>query len=132
MLKRPILSGIGLALWVSTGAANVCAAPTGGDPVVGKAIFAQCAACHTIARGAANLVGPNLFGVLGKKAATNRKDFAYSVALKKSGLVWDDATIDNWIKNPAAFVPGAKMEFVGLTKKDKRQNVIAYLHQAAR
>ncbi len=124
--------GVGVLLWLAADAATAHAATSGGDPVVGKAIFAQCAACHAISKGAPNLVGPNLFGVLGKKAATNRKDFAYSAALKKSGLVWDDAAIDNWIKNPAAFVPGSTMDFVGLTKKDKRQNVIAYLKQAAR
>lgn len=101
-----------------------------GDPVAGKAIFAQCMACHTIEPGAPELLGPNLHGVLGKPAATNRPGYAYSDALKKSGLVWDDATLDAWIKNPTALVPGTKMEFVGLTKKDKRDNVIAYLKEA--
>ena len=132
MTARATLLGMGVLLWLSAAAGTAHAATSDGDPVVGKAIYAQCAACHTIAKGAPNLVGPNLSGVLGKKAATNRKEFAYSAALKKSGLVWNDATLDNWIKNPAAFVPGSKMDFVGLTKKDKRQNVIAYLHQAAR
>jgi cytochrome c len=110
--------------------AAVPLAQAAGDPVVGKAIFAQCLACHTIELGAADLVGPNLRGVLGKPAATNRPGFVYSEALKKSGLVWDDATLDAWIRNPVELVPGAKMEFVGLTKKDKRENVIAYLKEA--
>jgi cytochrome c len=111
----------------------IAAAPlaqAAGDPVAGKAIFAQCTACHTIEKGAADLVGPNLRGVLGKPAATNRPGFAYSEALKKSNLVWDDGTLDAWIKNPVMLVPGAKMEFVGLTKKDKRESLIAYLKEA--
>lgn len=101
-----------------------------GDPVAGKAIFAQCLACHVIEAGPNGPIGPNLRGVLGKRAASNRSDFAYSDALKKSGLTWDDATLDTWIKNPATLVPGTKMEFVGLTKKEKRDDVIAYLKEA--
>jgi cytochrome c len=128
---RFVWIGFGL-LALSLAAVCDAAGPAGGDPVVGKAIFAQCAACHTLNKGGPNNVGPNLYGVLGKKAATNRKDFAYSPALKQSGLVWDEATLDNWIKNPAVFVPKSKMEFVGLTKKDKRVNVIAYLRQSTR
>jgi cytochrome c len=100
-----------------------------GDPVVGKAIFAQCLACHSFDPAAPDAVGPNLHGVLGKPAASNRPGFAYSAALKASGLTWDDATLDAWIKNPAVLVPGTKMEFVGLTKKEKRDDVIAYLKE---
>lgn len=103
-----------------------------GDPELGKQIFNQCAACHTIEAGGPNKTGPNLHGVLGKRAATNHHaDFDYSPALKASGLTWDDATLDTWIKNPAALVPSTKMEFIGLSKKEKRDAVIAYLKQAA-
>ena len=100
------------------------------DPVAGKAIFGQCLACHTIEPGAADLVGPNLRGVMGKAAATNRPGYAYSDALKAAKLTWDDATLDTWIKNPVAMVPGSKMEFIGLTKRDKREDVIAYMKDA--
>ena len=103
-----------------------------GDPVAGKAIFVLCAACHAVDAGASSPTGPNLHGVFGKKAGTNAKGFEYSDALKASGIIWDEATIDAWIKNPAGVVPGTKMEYVGLTKKDKRENVIAYLKQATR
>jgi cytochrome c len=101
-----------------------------GDPVAGKAIFGQCLACHTVEPGAADGVGPNLRGVLGKPAATNRPGYAYSEALKAAKLTWDDATLDTWIKNPVAMVPGSKMEFVGLSKRDKREDVIAYMKDA--
>jgi cytochrome c len=123
MLRKTVLFAFTLLAGSSVAVAE-------GDPEAGKAIFVLCAACHTLEEGAANNVGPNLRGVLGKPAATNRKDFAYSDALKASALVWDEATLDAWIKNPAAVVPGTKMEFVGLTKKDKRENVLAYLKQA--
>lgn len=103
-----------------------------GDPEQGKEIFKQCGACHTIEAGGPNNVGPNLHGVLGKHAATNHQaDFDYSAALKASGLTWDDATLDKWIRNPAELVPGTKMEFVGLSSKQKREAVLAYLKQAA-
>ena len=100
-----------------------------GDAEAGKAIFAQCQACHSVEPGGPELVGPSLRGVLGKPAATNRPGYAYSDALKKSGLVWNDATLDAWIKNPTALVPGAKMEFVGLSSKSKRDSLMAYLKE---
>ena len=103
-----------------------------GDPVAGKAIFVLCAACHTAGAGGADLVGPNLHGIFGKTAGTNRKSFDYSRALKESSIVWDDATIDAWIKNPVGLLPGTKMEYVGLTKKEKRANLIAYLKEATK
>jgi cytochrome c len=120
---RPALAVLGLVMMIPCARADP-------DPVAGKAVFAQCLACHTIDAGAPDQVGPNLRGVLGKPAATNRAGFQYSEALKKSGLTWDDATLDAWIRNPAVLVPGTKMEFVGLTKREKRENVIAYLKQA--
>jgi cytochrome c len=101
-----------------------------GDAVAGKAIFVLCAACHAVEAGATSPLGPNLHGVFGKKAGTNANGFEYSDALKASGIVWDETTMDTWIKNPAGVVPGTKMEYVGLTKKDKRENVIAYLKSA--
>ncbi len=103
-----------------------------GDPVAGKSIFVLCAACHAVEAGAPSPIGPNLHGMFGKKAGTNAKGFEYSDVLKASGIVWDDRTIDAWIKNPAGVVPGTKMDYVGLTKKDKRENVIAYLKLATR
>ena len=108
----------------------ICGAWAAGDADAGKALFAQCAACHTIDPGGPVMVGPVLRGVLGKPAATRDAGYAYSDALKNSGLVWDDATLDAWIKNPAGLVPGAKMEFVGLTSKGKRDNLVAYLKEA--
>ncbi len=98
-----------------------------GDPVAGAKTFGQCRSCHATTAGAPDGIGPNLFGVYNSKAGTRRKGYAYSTALKSSRLVWNDATLDRWLTNPATTVPGTKMTFIGLQRKPMRDNVIAYL-----
>ncbi|MDH7973237.1 hypothetical protein QH494_13695 [Sphingomonas sp. AR_OL41] len=102
-------------------------AQTAPDPVMGQKQFGQCRVCHTAEANGADGVGPNLFGVYGSKAATRRAKFSYSPALKGAKLVWDDATLDRWLTDPAAVVKGTKMTFVGMPRKPVRQNIIAYL-----
>ena len=97
-----------------------------GDPEAGKAVFAQCAACHTTAEGGPSMTGPNLYGVFGRKAGSTG-GFAYSDALKASGWTWDAARIDQWITNPRAMLPTTKMTFAGLPDPKARNDVIAYL-----
>lgn len=112
-------------------AAVLLAAPTlaqtAADPVQGEKQFGQCKVCHSATATAPDMVGPNLWGVFGSKAATRRAKFAYSPALKASGLTWDDATLDQWLTDPGVLVKGTKMEFVGLPRKAVRQNIIAYV-----
>lgn len=93
---------------------------------LGKKAFARCATCHTLDEGGRNRVGPNLWGIFGRKAGTG-EGFAYSKAMIASEVVWDDASIDAYIANPRTFMPKNKMVFVGLRKEDDRENVIAYL-----
>ncbi len=88
--------------------------------------FAQCSTCHTCGKDAPDGIGPNLFGVHGRKAAS-MPGFAYSDALKASGLSWDDATLDQWLTKPQAFVPGTRMTFAGLPDAAGRRHVIDYL-----
>lgn len=97
-----------------------------GDPVKGKKVFKKCKACHTVDKDGKNLVGPNLFGIVGKKAA-QREGFKYSPAMMESGLTWDEATLDTYLAKPRALVKKTKMTFVGLKKEKHRANVIAYL-----
>lgn len=98
-----------------------------GDPVAGARTFGQCRVCHSTDANGADGVGPNLFRVSNSRAGSRRPRFAFSPALKNSKLVWNDATLDRWLTNPATTVPGTKMAFIGLPRKPMRDNVIAYL-----
>ena len=96
------------------------------DANSGKALFSRCVACHTIQKGGPNGLGPNLFGVVGRKAAS-KPDFSYSTALKNSGIVWSAQKLDTWITNPAKMVPGTRMIFAGIPDPKQRADVVAYL-----
>ncbi|HWU02868.1 MAG TPA: c-type cytochrome [Novosphingobium sp.] len=89
------------------------------------AVFARCAVCHNAEKGAPDKIGPNLYGVYGKKAAQGKH--AYSEALKKANLTWNEATLDKWITAPMTMVPGTMMSFPGIKDPAKRAELIAYL-----
>lgn len=96
------------------------------DVANGEAKFALCQSCHTITPGGANMTGPNLHGVFGKKSASN-PDFKYSDALKATGWVWDADKLNQWLEQPKTFLPGTKMSFAGLNDAKDRTDLIAYL-----
>ncbi|MBV8798523.1 MAG: cytochrome c family protein [Alphaproteobacteria bacterium] len=96
------------------------------DTNSGKAMFSRCAACHTTQKGGPNGLGPNLFGVVGRRAGS-KTDFSYSTALKNSGIVWSSQKLDSWIANPAKMVPGTRMIFPGIADQKQRTDLIAYL-----
>jgi cytochrome c len=119
---------VGLALLCATMTlANVQIAAAQ-DAAAGEKTFNVCRACHQIGATARNSVGPVLNGVVGRKAGSY-PDYAYSDANKKSGLTWDEATLKEYLKGPAAKVPGTKMLFPGLRKEQDIENVIAFLRQ---
>ena len=97
-----------------------------GDAAAGEKLFKKCKACHTVDAGGKNKVGPNLHGIYGAKAAMV-EGFKYSKALQESGIVWDDAALDQWLLKPKSLVKGTKMIFAGLKKDDQRADMIAYL-----
>ena len=97
-----------------------------GDADKGAKVFKKCLACHRIGPGAKTLVGPELNGVVGRKAGSV-EGYSYSDASKNSGLVWDEATLTLYLRSPRAVVPGTKMTFAGLTKDGDIADVIAYL-----
>lgn len=96
-----------------------------GDPDAGKKTFQKCGICHSVEAGK-NKIGPSLYGVVGRKSASI-PDFAYSDAMKAANKTWDAATLNEWLTNPKALVPGTKMIFAGLPSQTDRDNVIAYL-----
>ena len=95
------------------------------DVEAGKADFKKCALCHTVEAGK-NKIGPSLFGVVGRKSA-NLDNFNYSEAMKKFDHTWDEGTLDEYLADPRATVPGTKMIFPGIKDKVEREDVIAYL-----
>ena len=95
-----------------------------GDPARGKTLYQACAACHSIDE---NDVGPKHRGVVGRHAGSIA-DYTYSPALKRSEITWDEATLDRWLTNPSALVPGTKM-FFKLDDPQARADVIAYLKE---
>jgi cytochrome c len=114
------------AAWVflSTVVVAQPAAAGGGDAARGKPLYQGCAACHSIDE---NEVGPKHRGVFGRRAGAVA-DYAYSPALKRSGITWDEATLDRWLANPSALVPGTKM-FFKVDDAQARADLIAYLKE---
>ena len=95
-----------------------------GDPARGKTLYQACEACHSIDE---NDLGPKHRGVVGRPAGSIA-DYAYSAALKSSGLTWDEPTLDRWLTNPSALVPGTKM-FFQISDAQSRADIIAFLKQ---
>jgi len=100
------------------------------DPVAGENVFKRCAVCHMVGEDAKPRVGPVLNGLIGRKAGTY-EGFKYTEANKNSGLVWDEATLANYLRNPRAAIPGTSMTFAGIKKDGEIANLIAYLKQFA-
>lgn len=96
-----------------------------GDPVKGKKVFKKCKACHSVKK-PKNKVGPHLIDVMGRTSGT-LEGFKFSKAMKTAAVVWDDKTLDAFLKKPKKFMKGTKMTFPGLKKQSQRDDVIAYL-----
>jgi cytochrome c len=94
------------------------------DVDAGKKLFLQCVACHSI--DGANGAGPSLKGIVGSKAG-DFPGFRFSRAMKNSGTVWDAQTLDAYIANPQAAMPGNVMPYSGLTNAKQRADLVAYL-----
>lgn len=115
-------TAIAAALLVSLASA----AHAAGDAAKGKTVFQRCAICHRAEKDGGNGLGPNLFGVVGRKAGTV-ENFAYSSAMKNSGITWTTDKLTAYVEHPASVVPGNRMAFAGISNAEQRADVVAYL-----
>ena len=119
-----------LSLALATAVAVIpFAARADGDPAAGQRVFNQCRACHVIENNGRNGVGPNLHGIVGRRAASI-ENFRYSAnmrTLAEGGLVWTEENLRNYIGNPKTLVPQGSMAFPGLRNPQQLDDVIAYL-----
>ena len=118
----------GLLLLASVLAGGAGPAQAAGDPVHGEQVYHRCQGCHSIDR---NRIGPMHKGLFGRKAGS-LPDFDYSDAMKNSGIVWTEVTLDQFLQGPRKMVPGTKMTFVGIPKPQDRADLIAYLEAATK
>ena len=121
-----------MRLLVAAIAGTLLAHPANGADLAkgDQLFFAFCSRCHSL-EPARHLSGPSLAGVLGRKSGTAEGFQRYSDALKSANLVWDEQTLDAWITDPQALIPGNQMHFPGVPDPQRRQDLIAYLKSVA-
>ena len=102
------------------------AGESAGDPARGEEIYGRCVACHSLTR---NRTGPKHCGLFGRTAGT-QEGYRYSQAMRESGIVWTEETLDAFLENPRAAVPRTKMGYAGIKKDRDRADLIAYLKRA--
>lgn len=100
-----------------------------GDGARGKTVFARCAACHDLNTGVTRL-GPSLKGVIGRTSGTS-PNFNYSQALKDKAVVWNAASLDQFLASPAKFAPGNRMAYPPMNNPQDRADLVAFIDQAA-
>lgn len=112
--------------------AVTAASAQSGNAARGQRVFnTQCRACHTLEKDGASTAGPNLHGVFGRKAGT-AAGYESSDSMKKSGIVWDDATMADYNRDPKGKVPGTKMVFNGVKNAGQLADLVAYLKEATK
>lgn len=126
-MPKPLLVFIAAATALLLFAAAASAA---GDVQEGAKEFRGCGACHSLEPDR-NMTGPSLAGIWGRKAGSLPSFERYSPALKASGVTWDEKTLDQWLKSPAAFIPGNRMTFPGVRNPAVRADIIAFLEAAS-
>ena len=111
----------------ASGAVDIKALLAMGTIEHGQKVFKKCSACHVVAKGGKNKIGPVLYGVLGKKSASIT-DYKYSKALVAHGKVWSFSEMNGYLIKPQAHIKGTKMAFAGLKKEKDRASVILYMN----
>jgi cytochrome c len=120
-----LLAGVALALAAGAPAVASKARPQG-DASRGAAIYERCLACHALAY---DRTGPRHCGLFGRRAGSVA-DFPYSQAMKRSGIVWNETTLDRFLASPPSAVPGTTMGYAGVKDERERADLIAYLERA--
>ena len=98
-----------------------------GDLTHGEKVFKKCSACHIVAKGGKNLIGPALYGVVGRPVAAV-EGYAYSKALKAHEKNWSFTELNAFLLKPKSYIKGTKMSYAGLRKDKDRASVILYLN----
>ena len=119
LIKALPLIALGFALLTTPALAS-------GDAAAGEKIFKKCKACHVV-YAKIHKTGPHLVNIMGRTAGSVDGYKKYSKAMKSSGIVWNEETLDGYLEKPKAYVKGTRMVFAGLRKEEDRANVIAYL-----
>ncbi len=110
-------------------AQTVVAADCTPDQGHGAQVLAnECGVCHSVSKGMAGMMGPNLSGVVGRKSGS-LEGFSYSQAMRSKDVTWQAETISQLITQPQAYVPGTYMPYMGLASADDRQAVVCYLKE---
>jgi cytochrome c len=113
---------------LAIGATTAVRAAPRGDVKAGEAIYSRCAACHSLAY---DRTGPRHCGLFGRRAAAV-PGFDYSVAMKRSGIVWNEKSLDRFLANPLVAVPGTSMGYAGVADRKERADLIAFLEHAGK
>lgn len=126
-MKYRISLLVGLTVLVTAFSGQLARADDG-DPARGKMLFNKCKMCHTIIEGPKK-IGPHLRNIIGRKAGSVPA-YRYSKAMAASEVVWDEQTLDQFLKKPAKFIRKNEMTFSGIRKEQQRLDLIAYLTKA--
>ena len=119
------MKGVSIAIVALAASAGVAVA---GDIAAGEKSFKKCMACHSIGETAKNMLGPILNGLKGRKSGSV-SGYSYSDVNKNSGIVWDEATFKEYIKDPKAKIPGTTMTFPGIKNEKDAEDLWSFLEQ---
>ncbi len=123
-----VVTAAGSSAEVADEKIDIAALMAMGDVVSGEKIFKKCAACHSIAKGGKNKIGPALYNVVGRKVG-GVNDYKYSKALIGYEKSWTFEELNGFLLKPAKWIKGTKMAYAGLRKEKDRASIIKYLNQ---
>lgn len=117
--------------WAALPAASAAESTAKPDAERGKVVYRKCIHCHTIEANGKHRIGPNLFGIFGRRAGS-LAGFDYSDAWKRADFIWTERTLDRYLIAPRKMIPNNRMPFEGLAIRRDRADLIAYLKKVTR